>query len=329
MQSPLNRDVNELLPEAYSYTASLLHAMLMDRTSPYFDRPRAGYGSGIELYKSLELFHVLAGSVATYASGVGRWPVLTNPASFSEKLVWIKFFQFLPIPTPADKLTARSFIPVPFKSKIRVARILWQSPEPRLPPDGAVQPGYHFLKMNNSSGTNRFLRFPLSAQDRANLQPWLRNAFGFPRITANGEWWYGTIKPQVFVEEAIGGTERPEEWKFFVANGVCQFFYQRVARTSGATRHTLYDRGFNHLPIRFRDGEIGQVAALTGSHALMLETAEAIGAAFNFARVDFYRTVDDTIYLGDITLCPNNAVCWFSDANFDWRVGRAWKVGTT
>ena len=322
------RDVNDLLPEAYSYTASLLHAMMIDRASPYFERPRSGFGRGIEYYKGLQFFHVLAGSVASYASGVGRWPDLMKPALFSEKLVWLKFFQFLPIPTPSDKLMARNSIPAAYKDRIRASRILWQSPEPRLPPDGAVPPGYHFLKINNASGSNRRVQFPLAAQDKATLQPWLRSAFGYPQITTGGEWWYGTIRPQVFVEEAVGGTERPQEWGFFVMNGVCQFLWHHRDRTTGTRKDTLYDRDFNYLPIQLRDVEIGPVVPPPAGHALMLAAAEAIGSRLNFARIDFYQTTDGEIYLGEITLCPNNAVYWFSDPDFDARIGRSWTLGT-
>ena len=65
MSSLLNRDVNELLPEAYSLAASVLHAMMTDQSSPYYDRPRAGFGRGIEFYRGLQFFHVLAGTIAS------------------------------------------------------------------------------------------------------------------------------------------------------------------------------------------------------------------------------------------------------------------------
>ena len=85
MSSLLNRDVNELLPEAYSLAASVLHAMMTDQSSPYYERPRAGFGRGIEFYRGLQFFHVLAGSIGSYASGVGTWagrgwPVTTEGA---------------------------------------------------------------------------------------------------------------------------------------------------------------------------------------------------------------------------------------------------------
>jgi hypothetical protein len=242
-------------------------------------------------------------------------------------MVWMKFFEFMPMPTPADKLAVGSFIPARLRDRIRTARVLWRSREPRIPPRGAVPPGHHFLKVNNGSGSNLRLQFPCAPRDEARLRPWLRNAFGFPPSIAWGEWWYSTIEPAVFVEQAIGGPERPDEWKFFVFNGVCRFLYHHQDRTTGTKKHTLYDREFNYLPVRIRDVEIGEVVSPPLEYGLMLEAAEAIAGPLTFARIDLYRTSTGELFLGEITLCPNNTIYWFSDPGFDEAMGSHWKLG--
>lgn len=324
----LNSDVSELLPEAYSLAASVLHAMMTDQASPYYERPRAGFGRGIEFYRGQQFFHVLAGSIASYASGVGTWPELLDPLLFTEKLLWTKFFQFIPVPAPADRLAMRSFIPPELRDEIRTAKILWQSSEPICPPDSAVPSGQHYVKFSHRSGISRRLQFPLSAQETSTLQHWLHTAFGSPQVPVNGEWWYGAITPAVFVEEAVGGAERPEEWKFFIANGICRFLYHERQRPSGTRMQTLYDRSFNYLPVQIADVEIGQVVQPPDEHERMLAAAKSIGSALNFARIGLYRTKEGEIYLGEITLCPNNAIYRFSDPFFDSSIGQQWMLGT-
>jgi hypothetical protein len=44
----------------------------------------------------------------------------------------------------------------------------------------------------------------------------------------------------------------------------------------------------------------------------------------DFARVGLYRTKEGEIYLGEITLCPNNAIYRFSDPFFDSSIGQHW-----
>ena len=324
----LNSDVSELLPEAYSLAASVLHAMMTDQASPYYERPRAGFGRGIEFYRGQQFFHVLAGSIASYASGVGTWPELLDPLLFTEKLLWNKFFQFIPVPAPSDRLAMRSFIPPELRDEIRTAKILWQSSEPICPPDSAVPSGQHYVKFSHRSGISRRLQFPLSAQETSTLQHWLHTAFGSPQVPVNGEWWYGAITPAVFVEEAVGGAERPEEWKFFIANGICRFLYHERQRPSGTRMQTLYDRSFYYLPVQIADVEIGQVVQPPEEHERMLAAAESIGSALNFARIGLYRTKEGEIYLGEITLCPNNAIYRFSDPFFDSSIGQQWMLGT-
>ena len=55
---------------------------------------------------------------------------------------------------------------------------------------------------------------------------------------------------------------------------------------------------------------------------------KSIGSALNFARIGLYRTKEGEIYLGEITLCPNNAIYRFSDPFFDSSIGQQSMLGT-
>jgi hypothetical protein len=207
--------------------------MMTDQSSPYYERPRAGFGRGIEFYRGLQFFHVLAGSIGSYASGVGTWPDLLQPVLFTEKLLWTKFFQFIPVPAPADRLAMRSFIPQELRDEIKTAKILWQSSEPICPPDSAVPPGQHYVKFSHRSGISRRLQFPLSPQETSMLQHWLHTAFGSPQVPIDGQWWFGAIKPAVFVEEAVGGAERRRNGSSSSPTASVRFLYHERQRPSG------------------------------------------------------------------------------------------------
>ena len=269
---------------------------------------------------------MLAGSIASYASGVGTWPELLDPLLFTEKLLWTKFFQFIPVPAPADRLAMRSFIPPELRDEIRTAKILWQlqradlPARPGLPGPASITSSSAIRAASAGASSSRFRR------RKRTPAAGLAAAAAAAAAADPGE--IGAITPAVFVEEAVGGAERPEEWKFFIANGVCRFLYHERQRPSGTRMQTLYDRSFSYLPVQIADVEIGQVVQPPDEHERMLAAAKSIGSALNFARIGLYRTKEGEIYLGEITLCPNNAIYRFSDPFFDSSIGQQWMLGT-
>ena len=100
-----------LMPEALERASEWLRHELSRPDSCFNQPPRKGFGRGIEFYSGYDLLHIMARSLAIYASKVGVWPDLIEPRKQTEKLLWMKFFGYLPIPTPANKLAVGQSIP--------------------------------------------------------------------------------------------------------------------------------------------------------------------------------------------------------------------------
>ncbi len=316
----------ELLQDAYEHAANWLNAEMNTERSCFLANPLPNFGRGVEFYSGLDLYRLAAFSIAIYASGTGRWPSLTPPVRMTEKQLWSKFFGFMPLPTPADKLTVGQFLPAKFRDRINLPEIVWRSNSLTMPPSLGIPAGRYLLKTNNDSGTNLEVRYPLTSDQKTTIAKWLQHrSRGAARLIGGGEWWYGKIKPEIFLEKTIGTEDSsPEEWKLHVMNGRCSYLYERQGDGPKTTAHTVYDRDFNHVPISVRNFSRGQVRDSLDEYPIILEAAETIASNMSFARVDFYRTVSGELFLGEVTFCPNNAINWFSDPDFDEKIGAAW-----
>ena len=150
-------------------------------------------------------------------------------------------------------------IPPELRDEIRTAKILWQSSEPICPPDSAVPSGQHYVKFSHRSGISRRLQSRCRRRRRPPCSAALTPLSAAPRCrsTANG----GTARsrPRFSSRRRSAARSGQEEWKFFIANGICRFLYHERQRPSGTRMQTLYDRSFNYLPVQIADVEIGQV----------------------------------------------------------------------
>lgn len=319
-------DIVTLMPEALERAGEWLRHELSKPGSCFKHKPRQGFSRGIEFYSGYDLLQIMAWSLGVYTQKVGCWPNVISPAKYTEKLIWMKFFSYLPVPTVANKLTVGSFIPERYRARIQTAKVLWRSTRPAIPALGEVPPGKHFLKANNASGYNVHLQFPVPESLMPQLRQRIAQMFERPRAVSGGEWWYAFMQPEIFVEREIDSPENLEEWKFFVANGKCLSLFERTGSIDkdGAVI-TLYDRDFNHLDVGIRDLPMGDPRDKPAEFETMLDAAEEIASTMPFARVDFYRTTKGKLFLGEITLCPQNAANWYTKPWFDLWMGENWQ----
>ncbi len=306
------------------HAAYWLGVELLRPRSCFRAQPVSGYQRGIEHYSNAELLKVAAISIAVYYTQHGRWPKLVDPVTQTEKLLWMKFFGYLPMPSPANKLAVAELIPSEFADRLRVPDILWRSKELCLPPPDAIPRGHHFIKVNNGTGSNLRLDFPLSPEDRTRFKTWLAARRSPSGLRRGGEWWYATIEPEIFIERAVANTDQLEEWSFFVFNGGCIYLVELQEDEAGAIACTMYDREFTHIPVRVRHFPIGRVRDDLREFTFMRQAAEAIAAKMSLARVDFYRTKSGDVRLGEITLCSMNTKSYYSDPEFDGQLGERW-----
>lgn len=292
-----------------------------------FVRPApAGTARGIDFYRASRLVHALARAIALYDRAHGRLPDLVHPASMTEKLLWAKFFSPVPMPSPGDKLGLARFIPEALREQVELPRHVWTGTAAQLPGNDEVPPGRYFLKASHGSGFLLELRFPLSEAERREAQAqgaaWLAADYGL----SWGEWWYAPVERRLLLERHLGdeGVDVPD-WKLWVIGGRARLLHVVRDRT-GENSMVHYTRDFEHLPVSRADHPPGAPIAKPAQFDALVDAAEAIGRAFCCARVDFYLPDERRIVLGEITLCPNNALIVYRPLEFDYWLGRPWDL---
>lgn len=294
------------------------------RCGQYSEPMPDGYRRGIDDHgpHAQQVFR-LASSIYRYAVKHGALPDLLRPRDAIEKLMVWKTFGAMPIPTPADKLTAHEFAPAHLQDALLVPDRPWISDDPTLPPNDAIAPGLYYLKANHSHGVRR-LQFPLDDATRAEM-----NEVG-PRNIAKdhgfwaGEWWYRHIPRRLFLERHLVADERQDvpDWKLWTFGGRVELVQVDLARSSNHIQ-IVYDRDFNRIEheLFFKTGP--EEIAKPDSFDTMIAVAEGICRSLDFARVDLYDTPRG-IVVGEVTLCPFGANQAVRSSEMNERLSAAW-----
>lgn len=158
-------------------------------------------------------------SMANYRKAHGCYPNLLAPAGLNEKIIWSKFFSPLKIPESGNKLLTASFIPQELAQRLQTPEVLWRSSKPVLPANSDIQPGDYYLKTNHGSNMYRRIQYPLTSDDRLQLETlcrvWLDTDYGL----ADGEWWYNAFRKEIFIERDVVGTPYSISYNIFVFHG--------------------------------------------------------------------------------------------------------------
>jgi hypothetical protein len=153
---------------------------------------------------------------------------------------------------------------------------------------------------------------------------WLYQNY-FYRVGQYPEWGYKDIKPMLLVEELLTNSknELPEDYKFFVANGRCQFIQVDTSRFNGHCRD-LYTTDWTHIPVENIYPNSGQNLEKPSSLEEMVQVAEKLGEDTDFIRVDLYVT-SKGIKFGELTNYPGGGVEPYSPNEFDFLLCQSWK----
>ncbi len=259
---------------------------------------------GIDRYSPSQLRKCLVRSFWKFKKVHGVYPNLVDPLRFNEKIVWFKFFAEIKVPETGNKLLTESFIPEECKAVIRCPEILWHSTSSTLPANEYLMPGSYYLKSNHGSRMSRKIHYPLSRDDRTELEQlaayWLNKVYGFKR----GEWWYDEFQKEIFIEKSISEDDPSVTWCFFVFRTVNPFTAVVTKKPSG-TETIWLDESGTPLAIQ-KNPEKLDGFELPENYLTIQQLALEVGRAHAFVRVDFLLGPKDEIFLGEMTFSPGN-----------------------
>jgi hypothetical protein len=304
----------------------LIEKLLADRRSLMHVAPPEGTLRGIDYYSRRGLVTLMTNVMARYERKCGVPLSYPEQATLlSEKITWSKFFRPLPVPTLADKLNAFSMLPAHATRNLKRAEVVWQSSEPQMPANSAVEPGEYFLKPNHASGMFELISFPLHDSSRVLLEAkcagWLQTKFG--RDT--GEWWYSTIAPRVFLEKALDlGQDHPAEFKFHVVKGTAVSLHIYRRGPQGETS-SIYDGNLRFCDISYQ-GMPNPRHVLPDRAPELLAIAERLAQGLDYVRVDLYLDRKAEVSFGELTFAPSDGRGTYSSPAFEARICRDWDI---
>ena len=266
----------------------------------------------------------LANSIARYAHHHKALPDLIAPRNTTEKLIVWKHFGEIPVPPPADKLAAETFVPRDLRNLLRTPDRPWISDKPSLPRSGEIPDGVYYLKANHSHGAQRVI-YPITDEIHEARCISAENGLAKPHGFWGSEWWYMHIPRKVFLERHLveeDTTQEVADWKFWTIGGRVVLVQVDQNRFSGHIQ-LVHDRGLNFIPepLYFTPGDAG--APRPERYDDMVAIAEGIGRTLDFARVDLYDTPAGLV-LGEITLCPMGGCRQIKSAKLDAILSDAW-----
>lgn len=241
---------------------------------------------------------------------------LKNPATFNEKLNWLKLFDKNPLKTLcADKLRAPKWAKkrCPELHTVRIIKSWKRASKINF----AKLPEKFALKCNHGSGMNiivtdkKALNIP-EAVEKLNF--WMQ--MDYAHWNHSFEAHYSKIPRRIICEEYIesAGEHGLTDYKIHCFNGnprFIQVIFDRNFSQYGYSQR-IYDLQWNDLHIRYDGHEIPDSVEIEKPACLeeMLSISKKLSEPFRYVRVDLYIRPDG-IYFGEMTFTPAmGAIHW-------------------
>ena len=251
---------------------------------------------------------------------MGYWMNWKSPATFSEKMQWMKLYDNNPVYSMlADKYAGKSFIEQRVGRKYVIPMLsVWNTPS-EVTFDNL--PNRFVLKTTHDCG-GVVLCDKEKGIDEPSVKDFLTCHYQRKYYRYNRENHYRKIQPRVLAEMYIGHPgEDLKDYKFFCFHGEAKLCQVIAGRREKMTVD-FFDREWNHLPFRepveYEWAE--KMADKPSCLSEMIEVAEKLSAGFTFLRVDLYE-VDGRVYCGELTLYPTSGWGGFSPRSYDELLG--------
>ena len=254
-----------------------------------------------------------------YHAAMGKKLNLTNPATYNEKLQWIKLYDHNPLYTTlVDKYEVKSYVSHLIGSKYIIPTLaVWNSFDDI---NFDILPNQFVLKCTHDSGglvivydKNRFNLNSSREKLNASLN---RNYYLIGR-----EWPYKNVKPRIIAEKYMRDEETDElrDYKFFCFDGKVEYLFIASDRNKPGeeVKFDFFDRNFRKLPMR-------QAVHPNSNYHIqkpktfeqMIEIAEKLSQNIPAVRIDLYE-VNGQVYFGEYTFFHHGGMVPFIPEEYD------------
>lgn len=262
-----------------------------------------------------------------FKSRVGYSPNLSNPATFNEKMQWLKLHDHNPLYTRlVDKAEVKGYVASIIGQEYVIPTLgVWDRWEDI---DFNSLPNQFVLKCTHDSGgiviCKDKSKFDFK-KAKKKLTACLRRNFYYYGF----EWPYKNVKPRIIAEEYLEDTDIGDliDYKFFVFNGKAKAFFTVSDRNNPnvPTGFNFFDIDLNPLPFERGYPKSPHPVVLPENTGKMVELAQQLAQNIPFLRVDFYE-VNNRILLGELTLYPGSGWEKFTPEEWDLNFGNLLKL---
>lgn len=258
-----------------------------------------------------------------YFKNFGKFPNISNPQSFNEKITWLKIYDHNSLYTKmVDKFEAKKIVGDIIGHNFIIPTYgTWDRADEI---DFEKLPKKFVIKATHDSGR------VIICHDKSKLdKDWviceMKKSLERDFYALTREWPYKNVKPRIIAEmllENDQGNSSIYDYKFFCFNGVVKFMKVDFNRHSNHGAN-YYDRNFNILKF----GEVicppdfSKNINRPHNFDLMINLAEKLACSKSFVRIDFYE-VNNHVFFGEATFYPNSGVGKFIPESADLEIGK-------
>lgn len=247
---------------------------------------------------------------------LGYDPDLSNPRTFNEKMQWLKLYDRKPLySTLVDKYSMKAWVGAHIGEQYVIPTYAkWDNVEEI---DVSLLPEQFVLKTNHDCGgiviCHNKTEFDLSSAKKRLRKHIKRNYYWNCR-----EWPYKNVKPCVFAEQYLEGIEWEfQTWNF---NGAPKLI-AAIHEPHGINEKKFYDTEWVEVPFVSSQPKLKHGVSKPDELAAILSASKIAAQPTVFTRVDFIKTVDGQLRLGEITLFPAGGFVKWDPRCWDDEIG--------
>lgn len=253
-----------------------------------------------------------------YRIKLGKWPNLSNPSRFTEKLQWLKLNYRIPLLTQCvDKYLVKQYVEYTIGKEYIIKDFgAWDQFSDI---DFNSLPSRFVLKTTNGGGSmGVIICKDKNVFNKVEAEKKLTKSLTSNIYNILKEWPYKNVKPRIIAEEFLEDEfGELRDYKFYCFNGMPKVLL--VASNRFTTHNFNYmDMDFNQLPIISTDGKpTDEPLEKPKSFEEMKSVVEKLSKPFPHVRVDMY-SCHDKIYFGELT--------FFDSSGFDNMTSDEWDL---
>lgn len=253
-----------------------------------------------------------------YWGEIGKIPNLESPATYNEKLQWLKLHDRKPeYSTYVDKYAVRDHVKKVIGGQYLVPLLGVYNSVEEIPWDSL--PAKFVLKCTHGSGSNIICtdkdKLDIHAA-KMKLNKWMKKSWYW----LGREWPYKNIRPRIICEKYLSETGgAPHDYKVLCFDGKAKLIEVHMNRDTDH-KQDFYDRNWNKVGILQGTPMSNIVLDKPQVFAQMLQFSEMLAQDKCHVRVDWY-VVKNRLYFGEITFFDGSGLVPFDKEEDDLMIG--------